>query len=87
VETFVNIFMRFSQIAPIALAGFLYVAMPHAASAVERPIPAGTVMTAAPSTSAVPAAYYYYHGRRYPYRYHGMYFNHRYYRGGRYHYY
>lgn len=76
---------RLSYLVPIALAGFLY-AFPHNAAAVEPPVAAGAVSVASASVAAMPA-YYYYHGRRYPYRYHGMYYSHRYYRGGRYHYY
>jgi hypothetical protein len=66
---------RITPLAQIALAGFLYAALPHAAAAVEPPPPAA-ITAVAPSVSATPA-YYYYHGRRYPYRYHGMYFSHR----------
>jgi len=67
-----------------ALAGFLAVHAAPASAASAMPVPA--VQSSAPGLASE-AGYYYYHGRRYPYRYHGMYFNHRYYRGGRYHYY
>jgi hypothetical protein len=85
-ETFMNMLLRIGWLAPLALAGFLNVTLPHAAMAVEPPMAAAPVIVAAPSVAAMPA-YYYYHGRRYPYRYHGVYYGHRYYRGGHYHYY
>lgn len=78
--------MRFGQLAPMALAGFLCATLPHAAGATERPLSADRTIVAIPAATASPV-YYYYHGRRYPYRYHGVYFSHRYYGGGRYHYY
>jgi hypothetical protein len=80
-----NILNRLSQLAPIAFAGLLYISSPQAAVAVEAPIQAAQPMEVSPSAPVMTA--YYYRGRRYPYRYHGMYFGHRYYRYGRYHYY
>jgi hypothetical protein len=82
----VTMLPRLVQLAPLALAGLLGIALPRTAAAVVPPQPVMQTVAVQPQVSAVPA-YYYYHGRRYPYRYHGMYFNHRYYRGGRYHYY
>jgi len=84
-------FMRFSLLAPIVLAGFLCVSFPRSATAVEPPAHADTALVLPAGVlsvgSVTPSAYYYYRGRRYPYRYHGMYYSHRYYRGGRYRYY
>lgn len=76
--------LNLSCILAIAVAGFLSIhAQPaNAATAIHSP----AVELSMPAL-VIQAGYYYYHGRRYPYRYHGMYFNHRYYRGGRYHYY
>jgi hypothetical protein len=71
-------------VTAIAVAGFLSVQAPVASAAVAMHTPS-TELTSSVSVKQV--GYYYYRGRRYPYRYHGMYFNHRYYRGGRYHYY
>ncbi len=90
-----NLLMRFSSLAPILLVGCLYAVLPRAAAAVEPQLPAAHVAgyvaahvaDVAPAVSAQTAAYYYYRGRRYPYRYHGAYFGHRYYSHGRYHYY
>jgi hypothetical protein len=79
-----KLFGHLSFISATALAGFLaiHAAPANAAAAIQAP----AVQLSAPSEVAE-AGYYYYHGRRYPYRYHGMYYGHRYYRGGRYHYY
>ncbi len=76
--------LSLSFVTAVAMAGLICIKAPsaHAAAAIHRP--AAGVASYVPVTQA---GYYYYHGRRYPYRYHGMYFNHRYYRGGRYHYY
>jgi hypothetical protein len=76
--------LRLNFVTIIAIAGFICIQAPAANAAVAMRPPAVSV---APSFPVTQAGYYYYHGRRYPYRYHGMYFNHRYYRGGRYHYY
>ena len=79
-------FLRLSPLAPVAIIGLLYAVAPRAAVAVERPVSVERTMVVQPAASEMPA-YYYYHGRRYPYRYNGMYYSHRYYRYGRYHYY
>ena len=68
-----------------ALAGILYISTAQALAATPLPPNSATVV-ASPSVNA-PAAAYYYQGRSYPYRYHGMYYRHRYYRYGRWHYY
>jgi hypothetical protein len=76
--------LRLSFVTAIAVAGFICIQAPAANATVAIPRPSAA---AAASVPVIQAGYYYYHGRRYPYRYHGTYFNHRYYRGGRYHYY
>ncbi len=79
-------FMRFSLLAPIVLAGFLCVSFPRGAAAIEAPVHAKSAVVVSSGT-ITQTAWYYYHGRRYPYRYHGRYYNHRSYGGGRYRYY
>jgi hypothetical protein len=76
--------LNISFVTAIAVAGLICVQAPSAVAAVAMHTPSAGVASSVPVTQT---GYYYYHGRRYPYRYHGMYFNHRYYRGGRYHYY
>ncbi len=76
--------LRLSFVTAIAVAGFFCIQAPAANAAVAMHMQSTEI---ASSVLATHAGYYYYRGRRYPYRYHGMYFNHRYYRGGRYHYY
>lgn len=76
--------LRPSFVTAIAVAGLICIQAPSANATVAMHTPSTGL---APSEPVTQAGYYYYHGRRYPYRYHGMYFNHRYYRGGRYHYY
>ena len=76
--------LRFSFVTALAVAGFICIQAPSADAAVAMHRPSAGLASPMPVTEA---GYYYYHGRRYPYRYHGMYFSHRYYRGGRYHYY
>jgi hypothetical protein len=78
--------LKFSRLAPLVLASVLWIALPRGASAIEPAIHAAPANVVSASTAVTPA-YYYYRGRRYPYRYHGMYFGHRYYRYGRWHYY
>jgi len=78
-----NLFKTIIFAASLAIAGFFYIPAPAvAAQAISMPPVASSA-----THQATAEVYYYYRGRRYPYRYHGMYFNHRYYRGNRWHYY
>jgi hypothetical protein len=81
-----KVFMRLSRLLSIAFAGFLYISAAHVAVAAQAPRPLVAAMERS-SHSSIMQAYYYYRGRRYPYRYHGMYFMHRRYSAGRWHYY
>jgi hypothetical protein len=83
-KTTMKFFAKLSFVTAAAVAGFLTIQATPALAAAAVHTPA--VQSAAPSQVAE-TAYYYSHGRRYAYRYHGMYFNHRYYRGNVYHYY
>src|SRR5208283_280717 len=74
-----------SLLLTIALAAFLHAATAQAASAVPMLAPSAQPMLS--PCSILTETAYYYRGRSYPYRYHGMYFRHRYYRYGRWHYY
>ncbi len=76
--------LSLSFVTAVAVAGFIAKQAPAADAAMAIHTSSAEISPFAP---VVEAGYYFYHGRRYPYRYHGMYFNHRYYRGGRYHYY
>jgi hypothetical protein len=77
--------MRSRLLPLIVLAGILYISTAPVAAAVPVPTPSATVVVS-PSNGVSETAYYY-RGRSYPYRNHGMYFSHRYYRYGRWHYY
>ncbi len=78
-----NVFKTMIFAAALAIAGYVCMQQPAvAAQAISMP----PVVSSA-TKQMIPEAYYYYRGRRYPYRYHGMYFNHRYYRNNRWHYY
>jgi hypothetical protein len=81
-----KIFKRLSQLSSIALAGLLYVSATHAAVAAQAAKPLAEAVESS-SHSPIVQAYYYHHGHRYSYRYHGMYYNHRRYGGGRWRYY
>jgi hypothetical protein len=81
-----KIFKLLSQRSSIAFAGLLYISAAQVAVAAQAPKPL-VQATELSSHSSIAAAYYYYHGRRYPYRYHGMYFSHRRYSRGHWHYY
>ena len=76
---------RSSLLLTIALAALLHAATAQAASAAPILTPLAQQMLS-PCRTLTETAYYY-RGRHYPYRYHGMYFSHRYYRYGRWHYY
>lgn len=71
---------------PIAVAACLWAGLPPAIAAVAIPAHVTRSIEASPSATSA-RAYYYYHGRKYAYRYRGLYFGHRYYRNGRFHYY
>jgi hypothetical protein len=77
--------MRLGLISSIALAGFLCMSAPSGAVAAQAP--RAVVQTVESSSHSAVLAYYYYHGRRYPYRYHGRYYNHRRYSHGYWRYY
>jgi hypothetical protein len=78
-----NLFKTTIFAASLAIAGFFCIQAPAiAAQAISSPAVVSSAIQ-----HVTPEAYYYYRGRRYPYRYHGMYFNHRYYRSNRWHYY
>jgi hypothetical protein len=82
-EAIMNLFKTMIFAAALAIAGYVCMQQPAiAAQAISMP----PVLSSA-TKQMIPEAYYYYRGRRYPYRYHGMYFNHRYYRNNRWHYY
>ena len=81
-----KVFKRLSGLSSIAFAGFLYVSAAQVAVAAQAPRPVAQAMEWS-SHSSITQVYYYYHGRRYPYRYHGAYFNHRRYSHGRWRYY
>jgi hypothetical protein len=78
-----KIFKRLSQLSSVAFAGLLYISAAQGAVAAQAPKP----LVQASSHSSIEQAYYYYHNKRYPYRYHGAYYNHRRYSGGHWHYY
>jgi hypothetical protein len=81
-----KIFKLLNQRSSIALAALLCISAPQIAVAAQAPKPL-VQATELCSHSSVTPAYYYYHGRRYPYRYRGMYFNHRRFSRGHWHYY
>jgi hypothetical protein len=77
--------MRSRLLPLIVLAGIVYVSTAPVAAAV--PVPTASVTAVVSPSNGVSETAYYYRGRSYPYRYHGMYFSRRYYRYGRWHYY
>ena len=80
-----TLFRGSGLLLPIVLTALLHTATARAAAAAPMLTPS-VPQTLCPCGVLTETAYYY-RGRSYPYRYHGMYFRHRYYRYGRWHYY